>query len=683
MAGANISGDLKNPSTAIPKGTLLAILTTTIIYLVSLWITGATCVRDAHGLTQNIINAANDSGILASINCTTDWDNGDCEYGLMNFFRVMEDESAFGPLIQAGIFAATLSSALASLVSAPKIFQAVCRDNLLPKIHVFGKGYGTQDEPRRAYILVFVITMAVICIGDLNVIAPIISNFFLGTYALINYASFDASFARSPGWRPTFKYYNQWVSLFGGALCIVVMFVMSWWTALITAFVFVALFVYILHRKPEANWGSSMQANNYRSTLLAMLKLTNSEDHVKNYRPQVLVMTGNPAARAALVDFAYNITKGRSLMVCGHIVPYDVSDRVFFCLSKLEKLFTKWLENRKVKAFYNPIANATLSSGTDILLQMSGLGKLKPNVLLMGFKGNWNANKLEGLDDINEYFKAIRDAFDSNVGVAVLRNGNGDGLDYSEMLKENNLGYPTMDGLLELLESHAPLGQGLFSASVGNLSNITPTPSPNWSSAALNKLDDSSNRNSKVFDFDSNGARNTLSPPGITTVSSISQRKMTASQRELTATIDRYRTKVKNAVIDVWWLYDDGGLTLFIPHLLTLEKSYLQGAKIRVFTIASSHSTMEQERLNMVELLKKFRIQFMEVFVIPDMSKKPSDSLIKEFDDIVAPFRSTETDSREGMISDSELAAQKNRTDRHLRLRELMLQNSSQAELVV
>ena len=100
-------------------------------------------------------------------------------------------------------------------------------------------------------------------------------------------------------------------------------------------------------------------------------------------------------------------------------------------------------------------------------------------------------------NDIVYWYICCRDAFDSNVGVAVLRNGNGDGLDYSEMLKENNLGYPTMDGLLELLESHAPLGQGLFSASVGNLSNITPTPSPNWSSAALNKLDDSSNRNCK------------------------------------------------------------------------------------------------------------------------------------------------------------------------------------------
>jgi hypothetical protein len=155
----------------------------------------------------------------------------------------------------------------------------------------------------------------------LNTIAPIISNFFLCSYALINYACFDASFAHSPGFRPSFKYYNMWVSLVGAGMCISVMFVVSWSTALLTFFFFALIFVYLAHRKPDVNWGSSTQAHSYRNALQYVTKLERTDEHVKNYRPQILVLSGNPAARPGLADFAYSITKGSSLMRCGYVVP--------------------------------------------------------------------------------------------------------------------------------------------------------------------------------------------------------------------------------------------------------------------------------------------------------------------------------------------------------------------------
>lgn len=117
----------------------------------------------------------------------------------MNYYQVIEISSLFGPLITAGIIAASLSSALASLVSAPKIFQAVCKDKLFPYINWFGKGFGKGDEPRRGYFLAFVMSIFVVLIAELNLIAPVISNFFLASYALINYACFDNSMANSPG----------------------------------------------------------------------------------------------------------------------------------------------------------------------------------------------------------------------------------------------------------------------------------------------------------------------------------------------------------------------------------------------------------------------------------------------------------------------------------------------------
>lgn len=166
----------------------------------------------------------------------------------------MQKISVWAPLVITGIFAATLSSALASLVGAPKVFQAVCRDEIFPYLTFFAKGSGPNDEPRRAYILVFFIAAGFIAIAELNVIAPIISNFFLMSYALINYAVFAASLGRSPGWRPSFKFYNQWVSLFGAFLCIGIMFLIEWWAALVTIVVIGSLYKYVSYKKPEVRF---------------------------------------------------------------------------------------------------------------------------------------------------------------------------------------------------------------------------------------------------------------------------------------------------------------------------------------------------------------------------------------------------------------------------------------------
>ena len=163
----------------------------------------------------------------------------------------MEAVSGWGPIVIVGIFASTLSSALANLVGAPKTFQAVCKDHLFPYIGFFGVGYGPGEEPRRGYLLTFFVAIGFILIGDLNVIAPIVSNFSLIVHALINYAVFEASLGRSPGWRPSFKCYNMWVSLLGALLCIAMMFLIKWWAALVTIVIVIALYKYVNVTKPQ------------------------------------------------------------------------------------------------------------------------------------------------------------------------------------------------------------------------------------------------------------------------------------------------------------------------------------------------------------------------------------------------------------------------------------------------
>ncbi|XP_041440857.1 solute carrier family 12 member 3-like [Xenopus laevis] len=324
LAGANISGDLKDPAVAIPKGTLLAIFWTTVSYLAIFATIGSCVLRDASGILNDTI-PMNNTMDCEGLSCQFGWnftscrETESCYYGLANHYQAMSMVSAFSPLITAGIFAATLSSALACLVSAPKVFQCLCKDKLYPFIGFFGKGYGKNNEPIRGYIVSFAIAIAFILIAELNTIAPIISNFFLCSYALINFSCFHASITNSPGWRPSFRYYSKWTSLFGAVVSVVIMFLLTWWAAIIAVAIIIILLGYVTYKKPEVNWGSSVQAGAYNMALTYSVNLSGVQEHVKNYRPQCLVLTGPPSFRPALVDFVCSVTKHTSLMICGNV----------------------------------------------------------------------------------------------------------------------------------------------------------------------------------------------------------------------------------------------------------------------------------------------------------------------------------------------------------------------------
>ena len=117
----------------------------------------------------------------------------------------MQLMSVWGWLIYAGCFAATLSTALTNLLSVPRLIQALGLDRIYPGVIFFSKGYGKDQEPYRGYVLTFIVSACFLLIADLNTIAPLISNFYLAAYALINFCTFHAAFVKPLGWRPSFK----------------------------------------------------------------------------------------------------------------------------------------------------------------------------------------------------------------------------------------------------------------------------------------------------------------------------------------------------------------------------------------------------------------------------------------------------------------------------------------------
>ncbi|XP_067665686.1 solute carrier family 12 member 2-like isoform X1 [Haliotis asinina] len=689
LAGANISGDLKDAQTAIPKGTLLSILISTIVYLGVAWTLGSCMLRDAVGPLNvavgatTVVKLSNVTTTVASVvmsaaqkapntsstivytedviqNCSLA-KNGLCAYGLMNDYQAMEMISGFGPLITAGIFSATLSSALASLVSAPKVFQAVCKDEIFPKIHFFAKGYGIDDGPRRAYLLAYFIGLGFVFIGDLNAIAPVISNFFLMSYTLINYSCFDASLARSPGWRPAFRFYNKWCSLLGALICLAVMFIINWWTALITFGVISALFIYVHHTKPEVNWGSSTQAHVYRNALQSSLKLVSVEDHIKNFRPQVLVMSGLPENRPALIDFVSHISKKISLMVCANVIVGPQS-------GNLKKLLNtnaaySWLSKRRVKAFYTATTSPSFRLGAQSIMHTVGVGKLRPNTLIMGFKSDWT--KCEP-SSVEEYFKIIHDAFDLNYGVGLLRLQEGFGLDVDMDTTFMPDGMTEDDGILSLPNRPPEMSDD----------DLTPddTP-PHQLHSSYDRIDNSTPMPSKSAN---------LVPGDIQNGPSKSREKLNI---EVLKGINMFKRHPKKGTIDVWWLFDDGGLTLLIPYILT-TKAHWRGCKLRVFTAGTKKGELDREQRQMATLLSKFRIECKDMTVLPDVNKAPREESQMEFKNLVSDWvldtKAGETEEKfPWKTTQEEMELLKDKTNRHIRLRELMLEKSRDASLIV
>lgn len=113
------------------------------------------------------------------------------------------------------------------------------------------------------------------------------------------------------------------------------------------------------------------------------------------------MLSGLPATRPILVDFAYLLTKNLSLLVCGHSVKGVCSQKQ---RNHLQQRATEWFKKNNVKAFYSFIDGEDFESGSRALIQATGIGKLKPNILLMGYKSDWQTCDRS---DVVEYFNTI------------------------------------------------------------------------------------------------------------------------------------------------------------------------------------------------------------------------------------------------------------------------------------
>ncbi|MEW6358349.1 MAG: amino acid permease [Planctomycetota bacterium] len=350
MAGANMSGDLINPSRSLPRGTLAAIGATAATYLVFALLSAGTVDRKT----------------------------------LLTDSMVMKRLALSGALIDVGIYAATLSSALGCLIGGPRILQAFARDRIIHTLSFFGKGDPVKDEPRRAAVLTLFLALCGILVGSLDLIAPVATMFFMITYGLVNFATFYETYSDSPSFRPQFRFFHWATALAGAAACLVIMFLISAPAAVVSLIVLGAVYWYIARRSVRVRWGDARHGflfSRARENLLRMLRVP---AHPRNWRPTVLVLSGNPKTRPHLVDFADAIGCRKGLVILSQVIVGD-AEQMLRRKGAQESMVGRFIVSHKLEAFYQAVIAPDYDSGVNALAQASGIGGFRPNTVLLGW----------------------------------------------------------------------------------------------------------------------------------------------------------------------------------------------------------------------------------------------------------------------------------------------------------
>ncbi|KAG8521742.1 Solute carrier family 12 member 4 [Galemys pyrenaicus] len=412
MAGSNRSGDLRDAQKSIPVGTILAIVTTSLVYFSSVVLFGA-CIegvvlRDKYGdgVSRNLV--------VGTLAWPSPW------------------------VIVIGSFFSTCGAGLQSLTGAPRLLQAIAKDNIIPFLRVFGHGKA-NGEPTWALLLTALIAELGILIASLDMVAPILSMFFLMCYLFVNLACAVQTLLRTPNWRPRFKYYHWTLSFLGMSLCLALMFVSSWYYALVAMLIAGMIYKYIEYQGAEKEWGDGIRGLSLSAARYALLRLEEGPPHTKNWRvargPSCLLIPWIAATRLAhglmraeeelpgnrcpvpcscycrpqllvllkldedlhvkyprLLTFASQLKAGKGLTIVGSVIQGSFLES-YGEAQAAEQTIKNMMEIEKVKGFCQVVVASKVREGLAHLIQSCGLGGMRHNSVVLGWPYGWRQSE--------------------------------------------------------------------------------------------------------------------------------------------------------------------------------------------------------------------------------------------------------------------------------------------------
>jgi amino acid transporter len=352
-AGIGMSGDLKDPQRSIPRGTLLAVATGTLVYMtipILLAITGRVTYRELADISTGTPPVWNRIAFLG------------------------------GVLVFPGMCAAILSSAFGSALAGPRVLQALARDGLAPKFLARATKSG---QPMLASLAAGGIALLAVLLGDLNAVAELVTIFFLTLYLSINLVCAVETWVNNPSFRPTLRV--PWpISLLGAVAILAVMFLINHWACL--AAITLELLVWLILRRKglETSWGDVRAGFWGTMARLALQRLEQLRHDPRNWRPNVLLFANEIEDRADLVRLASSFHQNRGILTVCDVLTGRARQDMPEVQQRQERI-EAFCEREGIVAFSEVDIVDDLDSGMIDIIQAHGIGGLRANTIVFGW----------------------------------------------------------------------------------------------------------------------------------------------------------------------------------------------------------------------------------------------------------------------------------------------------------
>jgi amino acid transporter len=359
LAGVGLSGDLSNPRRAIPFGILSATGVGLAIYV-------ATVIKLAASASP--ADLAADQLLMSRI-------------------------AIWGPIIPIGLACATLSSAIGSILVAPRTLQALAADGIVPVDRVnrvLAEGIGKVNEPRAASIVTSVLAIATVAAGNIDFVARIISMFFMVTYGALCAISFLEHFAARPSYRPSFR--SKWyLSLMGAVVCLLLMFQMDPFYAILAILVMIAIYRGIRSGRAGVDdlaaifQGVMTQATRYFQVRLQKERMRVLTDE---WRPSIIMVDGKSFSRSAPFQFLAWLCQRYGFGTYLHYIQGRLNEETFRQSRVVLKRLIDQTEALQSSVYVDTIVSPSLQTALAQSLQVPGVSGMENNTALFEFSAH-------------------------------------------------------------------------------------------------------------------------------------------------------------------------------------------------------------------------------------------------------------------------------------------------------
>lgn len=384
-AGVGLSGDLRNPRKSLPRGTLCATIIGMIVYI---------------GIVFKLHTSASPE-VMAEDQL------------------VMVRIAAWGPAILVGLCCATLSSAIGSVLVAPRTLQALGVDSTFPGKGLnawLARGAGTANDPRHATIITGILALIIVIVGNVNLVATLISMFFMVTYGSLCAISFLEHFAARPSYRPSFR--SRWyISLLGAIMCFLLMFQISLWYATMAILMLFVLYQALhIGKRGEGDLASLFQNVITQATRYMQIRLQRRTDPVEEeWRPSVIMVNDRTFDRRSPLMMIRWLCHRYGFGTYVHYIQGRLTAKTFMESKDVKDRLLKQAKKHHSAVYMDTVVSPSITSALAQTLQVPGVSGMSNNSILFEFA------QRDSTDVIKSIVEQCQFAANTDMTLMVLR----------------------------------------------------------------------------------------------------------------------------------------------------------------------------------------------------------------------------------------------------------------------